>query len=189
MPSEWDENIRDDDLVNACLTGDETAWASLIQRYQRLIYTIPLRFGMSPSAAEEIFQEVCLVLLQKLHTVRNQSRLSAWIVTVTRRACIQHWRQSAAILTFDEITNQNDDNHSDLEETLLDLERRHTLQQAIEQLDERCHRLINALFLTDPPPSYQEIAQDLGVPEGSIGPIRARCLEKLRQIVADIEGR
>jgi RNA polymerase sigma factor (sigma-70 family) len=188
MSPQWDETSRDNDLVNACLQGDETAWASLVRRYRRLIYTIPLRFGMPLSAAEEIFQEVSLILLQKLHTLRDETRLSAWIVTVTRRACMQRWRQLPAAISIDELTNHPDEAGSDMEEALLNLERRHTLQQAMEQLDERCHRLIQALFLTDPPASYQEMAQALGVPEGSIGPTRARCLDKLRRIVAEIQG-
>jgi RNA polymerase sigma factor (sigma-70 family) len=188
MSSQWDEASRDGDLVDACLRGDETAWASLIRRYRRLIYTVPLRFGMPLSAAEEIFQEVSLILLQKLHTVRDETRLSAWIVTVTRRACIQRWRRLPAAISIDELTDHPDEIDSNMEEALLNLERRHALQQAMEQLDERCHKLIQALFLTDPPSSYQEIAQALGVPEGSIGPTRARCLDKLRRIVADIQG-
>jgi hypothetical protein len=134
MPSQWDEAPRDDDLVDACLRGDETVWASLIRRYRRLIYTISLRFGMPLSAAEEIFQEVSLILLQKLHTLRDETRLSAWIVTVTRRACMQRWRQLPAAISIDELTNHPDEAGSDMEEALLNLERRHTLQQAMEQL-------------------------------------------------------
>ncbi len=187
MSPQWDEASQDVDLVDACLRGDETAWVSLIRRYRRLIYTIPLRFGMPLSAADEIFQEVSLILLQKLHTVRDETRLSAWIVTVTRRACIQRWRQLPAAISIDELADHPDEIDGDMEEALLKLERRHTLQQALEQLDERCRRLIQALFLMDPPASYQEIAQALDVSEGSVGPTRARCLDKLRRIVADIQ--
>ncbi len=189
MWRQWDEFAQDHELINACLAGDETAWALLIQRYRRLIYTIPLRFGMPPAAAEEIFQEVSLILLRKLHTLRDQARLSAWIVTVTRRVCMKHWRQSPASASLDDLADQSDETDGDLDEDLIILERRHTLQQALERLDERCRQLVEALFLTDNPPSYQQIAHSLDMPEGSIGPTRARCLEKLRQIVADIERR
>ena len=188
MPHQWDESARDDDLVKACLEGDEAAWTLLIRRYRRLIYTIPLRFGLPTPVAEEIFQDVCLTLLEKLHTVRDRTRLSAWIVTVTRRACIQHWRRSSELAGVEPMFDYPDEPEQ-VEERLLDLERRHTLQQALERLDRRCQKLIKALFLTDPPLSYQTIAQDMNMPEGSIGPTRARCLDKLRKIVADIEGR
>ena len=189
MWRQWDASAQDHELINACLTGDETAWALLIQRYRRLIYTIPLRFGMSPAAAEEIFQEVCLILLQKLHTLQDQTRLSAWLVTVTRRACMKHWRQSPTSVSLDDLVDQSPEYDGDLSKEMLILERRHTLQQALERLDERCRQLLEALFLTDNPPSYQQLAHSLDVPEGSIGPTRARCLQKLRQIVAEIEGR
>jgi RNA polymerase sigma factor (sigma-70 family) len=189
MARQWDASAQDYELIDACLAGDETAWAALIQRYRRLIYTIPLRFGMPPAAAEEIFQEVCLTLLQKLHTLRDQARLSAWIVTVARRACIKHWRQSPASASLDDLADQSAEYDGDMDEELLILERRHTLQQALERLDERCRQLLEALFLADPPPSYQQLARSLDMPEGSIGPTRARCLQKLRHIVAEIGGR
>lgn len=187
MPHHWNETHQDDELAQACLDGDETAWVALVQRYRRLIYTIPLRFGMSPTATEEVFQEVCLALLQHLHTVRDRSRLSSWIVTVTRRTCIEHWRRSSVSSGADGLAEQVDERNSDLEERLLNLERRHTLQRALEQLDERCRRLLEALFLNDNPPSYEEIAQEMGMPAGSVGPTRARCLDKLRKYFVKME--
>ncbi len=189
MRHQWDASAQDHELIDACLVGDEGAWALLIQRYQRLIYTIPLRFGMPPAPAEEIFQEVCLILLQKLHTLQDQMRLSAWLVTVTRRACMKHWHQSPTSASLDDLVDQSPEYDGDLDEDLLILERRHTLQQALERLDGRCRQLLEALFLADRPPSYQQLARDLNMVEGSIGPTRARCLQKIRRIVAEIEGR
>jgi RNA polymerase sigma factor (sigma-70 family) len=188
MPHRLDQTQPDRVLVEACLDGDETAWALLVQRYRRLIYTIPLRFGMPTTAAEEVFQEVCLILLHKLHTVRNKSRLSSWLVTVTRRTCMERWQPGLPPVDIDTLEEHIDEHHSDLEETLLSLERRHTLQRALEQLDGRCRRLLEALFLSDDPPSYAEIAREMDVPEGSVGPTRARCLDKLREFIVKMEG-
>jgi RNA polymerase sigma factor (sigma-70 family) len=188
MPHLSDQTHSDRELVEACLDGDDAAWASLVQRYRRLIYTIPLRFGMPATAAEEIFQEVCLILLQNLHTIRDNTRLSSWLVTVTRRACIEHWRRGPPPGDIDALGDHIDERNSDLEEKLLSLERRHTLQQALEQLDERCRRLLEVLFLSENPPSYAEIAREMGMLEGSVGPTRARCLDKLREFIVKIEG-
>ena len=102
---------------------------------------------------------------------------------------MKHWRRSPASVSLDDLVDQSPEYDGDLSEEMLILERRHTLQQALERLDERCRQLLEALFLTDNPPSYQQLAHSLDVPEGSIGPTRARCLQKLRQIVAEIEGR
>jgi RNA polymerase sigma factor (sigma-70 family) len=188
MPHLSDQTYPDRKLVEACLDGDETAWVSLIQRYRRLIYTIPLRFGMPVAAAEEVFQEVCLILLQNLHTIRDHTRLSSWLVTVTRRICIEHWRRGPLLDDIAALGEHIDEHYSDLEENLLSLERRHTLQRALEQLDERCRRLLDALFLCEDPPSYAEIAREMEMTEGSVGPTRARCLDKLREFIVKIEG-
>jgi len=187
MPPEWDDKAKDDELVRACLGGDQSAWATLIRRYRRLIYTIPLRFGMSPAAAEEVFQEVCLTLLQNLHTVRDQTRLSAWLATVTRRICIEYWRRTPGGGQED-FTDEVDERNSDLEAELIVVERWHVMMQAMRMLDERCQHLLQALFLNPDPPSYQQLAQELGMAEGSIGPTRARCLEKLRKFMVKIEA-
>jgi RNA polymerase sigma factor (sigma-70 family) len=188
MPHLSGQTHSDRELVRACLDGDERAWASLIRRYRRLIYTIPLRFGMPPTAAEEIFQEVCFILLQNLHTIRDDTRLSSWLVTVTRRTCIEHWRRGQPPNDIDALGDHINARDSDLEENLLSLERRHTLQQALEQLDGRCRRLLEALFLSEDPPSYADIAREMGISEGSVGPTRARCLDKLRKFIVKIEG-
>jgi RNA polymerase sigma factor (sigma-70 family) len=188
MPHLSEQTHSDRELVEACLDGDETAWASLIQRYRRLIYTIPLRFGMPATAADEVFQEVCLILLQNLHTLHDDTRLSSWLVTVTRRTCIEHWRRGPPPNDIDALGDHIDAGDSDLEENLLSLERRHTLQRALEQLDGRCRRLLEALFLSDNPPSYADIAREMGISEGSVGPTRARCLDKLRKFIVKMEG-
>jgi RNA polymerase sigma factor (sigma-70 family) len=188
MPHLSDQTHSDRELVEACLDGDDAAWASLVQRYRRLIYTIPLRFGMPTAAAEEVFQEVCLVLLQNLHTIRDNTRLSSWLVTVTRRTCIEHWRRGPPPSDIDTLGDYIDEYNSDLEDNLLSLERRHTLQRALEQLDGRCRRLLEVLFLSENPPSYAEIAREMGMLEGSVGPTRARCLDKLREFIVKIEG-
>lgn len=190
MSSQWDKYSEDAELIQACLKGDEKAWTALIHRYRRLIYTVPFRFGLSNVESEEIFQEVCLILLEKMTEIRNQARLSAWLVTVTKRTCIRHIQ----------LTNKNPpdifdyenylaDSDSNIDEILHRLERRHTLQQGLEQLDPRCRTLLEELFLTNTRPSYEELAQTLGISIGSIGPTRSRCLNKLREIIEQLSER
>lgn len=180
---------RDDaELIQACLAGEELAWEALIERYSRLIYTIPLRFGFSQLVADEIFQETCLILLERLDTLRERQRLNAWLVTVTRRVCIQRWRQKEASIPVGSVEPQGLAG-DDLEDQLLRVERQHLVRQAVGNLDERCQQLLAALFFEVPPWSYETIAQALELPLGSIGPMRARCLEKLRLELAKIEDR
>ena len=178
--SKW----NDADLIGACLGGDEQAWAVLIDRYSRLIYTIPLRFGFSKPIADEIFQESCLILLEKLDTLRDRQRIGSWLVTVTRRACIQRWRrkttQTADLQESGEIPH-------DIEDEILRVEQQYLVQQALANLEPRCVQLLKWLFFDTPSPSYNDIAEELDMPKGSIGPTRSRCLDKLRQEIVKLE--
>ena len=173
---DWDDNH----LVEACLAGNEQAWEVLIERYNRLIYTVPLRFGLSRSVADEIFQETCLILLEKLATLRERDRLSSWLVTITRRACIQRWRHPQPYETV-ELENAYEVAEDEIEDDILRSEQQHLLRQAVENLKPRCRWLLKALFFEIPPPSYDDISLHLDLPVGSIGPTRSRCLKKLRQ--------
>ena len=181
MP-EW----NDADLIEACLDGDEHAWRTLLERYNRLIYTIPLRMGFSKVVADEVFQEVCLILLEKLDTLRDRSRLSSWIMTVTRRTCIHRLRKKQPVQGID-IVKVSGPIESTPEDKLLHLEEKRRVQLAFERLSPRCQRLLRALFIEDPPLTYEIIAEELDMALGSIGPTRSRCLEKLRQQLIKLE--
>lgn len=178
--SAWD----DVDLISACLEGDEQAWTALIERYSRLIYTIPLRFGLTKPVADEIFQETCLILLEKLDTLRDHQRIASWLVTVTRRACIQRWRRKAVQTVDLQESNKSSD---DIENEVLRVEQHYIVQRAMGNLKPRCQRLLKWLFFDVPSPSYDDIAEELNIPKGSIGPTRSRCLDKLRQEIVKLE--
>jgi len=173
------ENASDSQLIEACLSGEEEAWVALIQRYSRLIYTIPLRFGFSKMVADEIFQETCLILLESLESLQQKDRVRSWLVTVCRRVCIQHLRQKKEVQSLE--TVNLDGRFPPIDSELIKLEQQHDIQEALANLSSRCQELLKALFFDSPPATYEEIAQELHVPTGSIGPTRNRCLEKLEQ--------
>ena len=184
MPSTGASTWDDVDLVDACLEGNEQAWSILIERYSRLIYTIPLRFGLSKPVADEIFQETCLILLEKLDTLHDHQRIGSWLVTVTRRACIQRWRRRTVPTVDLQESNKASD---DIENEVLRVEQHYIVQRALENLNPRCQRLLKWLFFDVPSPSYDDIAEKLSIPKGSIGPTRSRCLDKLRQEIIKVE--
>lgn len=186
MPLDWTK-ATDKALINACLQGEEQAWSVLIVRYSRLIYSIPIRFGFPQTIADEIFQETCLALLEGLHTLQNQDRLSSWLMTVSRRSCIRLMRQKSEVAMDEDWETAVPANDPPLENTLIQLEQDHLIYQALENLDPRCRDLLTALFLTEPPLSYEEIAQQFDIPIGSIGPYRSRCLKKLRLALVQLE--
>jgi RNA polymerase sigma factor (sigma-70 family) len=182
-----DWNTADDaQLVTACLDGNERAWELLLARYDRLIYAIPLRFGFSQLHTQEIFQEVCVTLLEKLDTLRNHRRIQPWIVTVTRRLCIQRLRMEKPARQLDSLEFYQADEQT-LDERLLAVEQKQLVLQALNTLDPRCQALLRALFFETPVRPYNAIASELKMGVTSIGPTRARCLEKLRQAMQLLE--
>jgi RNA polymerase sigma factor (sigma-70 family) len=183
--------LSDEKLVLACRNGDETAWEALVSRYQRLIYTIPRRAGLDEDQAAEVFQDVFTTLLRKLDQIEQPERLHAWIVTTARRLT---WRLITREKSHGKSTGTREDadEHEAAQvpddaplpdEVLLRLEEQQSVRRAVASLDERCRKLIQMLFYQPAPPAYAEIAAVLGTTEGSIGPTRARCLQKLLRLL------
>lgn len=181
---------RDEELLRACRSGDAAAWQALVNRYQRLIYTIPRRAGLDEDAAADVFQEVFTTLFEKLDDIEQPERLQAWLVTTARR---KTWR----LISRDRFKQRHADDETDgdaelnalpdqallPDEALIQLEEQHRVRTALGGLDERCRRLLTLLFYQAEPPSYAEIAKETGTSEGSIGPTRARCLQKLTRLL------
>ncbi len=155
-------------------------------RYSRLIYTVPLRFNFEEPVAEEVFQEVCLTVLEKLDTLHDPGQFKPWLVTIVRRACLQRLRsqrnQGEQLLTEQIVSNEKTP-----ELTILLREQADNVHRALAALDDRCQQLLWSLFFEQTAPSYQALAQLLELPVGSIGPTRARCLEKFRQVFMDFD--
>jgi RNA polymerase sigma factor (sigma-70 family) len=182
---------EDRELIAACLEGDHEAWEELITRYRRLIYSIPLKSGLSPDDAADIFQHVCLKLYEKLGSVRDHEKLSSWLITATTREC---WRMAARNRREGPPpTTDHDEEGSGFDEIpaaglLPDeqrelIERQEAVRQGVAALGGRCTDLITMLFYEKEDLSYAEIARRMAMPVASIGPTRARCLEKLKKLL------
>lgn len=169
-------------LVRECMRGTEGAWSALVDKYRKLIFSIPIRYGFSADDAADIFQAVCLEMLSDLPKLREAKALPKWIIQVTAHKCFHHKRQ----LRRTESTASRDDHPEPgaptrAEEMLGQAEEEQALREAISDLPTRCRSLIHMLFFEDPPRPYQELATELGLSKGSVGFIRQRCLEKLRK--------
>ncbi len=183
--------LSDKQLLLACRNGDQAGWEALIKRYQRLMYAIPRRAGLDDDQAADVFQEVFATLFQKLHDIEQPERLHSWLVTTARRKTwrvISKARASRYTVSDDESDSGEDlssipDNAALPDEVLLKLEEQHRVRTAVAALDDRCRKLLTMLFYEAEPPSYAEIATSLGTSEGSIGPTRARCLEKMMRLL------
>lgn len=181
--------LTDAQLIEICLEGNGQAWETLIVRYQRLIYSIPLRYGMQEHDANDIFQNVSLLLWENLAHIRDHTRLGAWLVITTRRECWRMFRQRKQNGGAQEGRVFLDEDFSvgiPSEDEFLALEQQSQIRAAIESLESPCQELLTLLFYVEPRPAYSEIAQSLTLPEGSIGPTRSRCLGKMMKILEEM---
>ena len=180
----------DAELVKACRRGDESAWNELVDRYQRLIITIPRRAGLSEEQAADILQEVFLTLLEKLDEIQQPDKIRSWIVTTAKFktwGAVRSGRNFFSPETDQEMEAEmaNLPDASPLaDERLVELEQQHLIRTALKKLEERCRTILSMIYLQDAgAASYAEVAQKIGVGETSISPLRARCLKKLAKIL------
>lgn len=179
--------LPDEKLITACRTGDENAWDVLVERYERLVYTIPARYGLTSTEIDDVFQSVWLSLLKNLEKLREPDRVSAWLVTTARRECWERRRgadyERTVSTDLDTLLLDREGNELPPEEVVNTYRQYQTLEEGIKNLGDRCRRLLQLLYYDTDVPSYADVAEILDMPIGSIGPMRARCLKKLKGIL------
>jgi RNA polymerase sigma factor (sigma-70 family) len=177
----------DRDLIRACRSGDARAWERLLDKYERLVFSISLNYGLTTDDAADVTQITFTILLQNLKTLPDEIRLSSWLATVARR---HTWRLLAR--NRREAVNPDEDlAGNEALGGIVDNKERwelaEWLSQGLSLLDEHCRRLLLALYFDAEQPSYAHVADQLKMPIGSIGPTRARCLEQMRRNLQTVE--
>lgn len=184
----------DEELILACRAGNEQAWQSLVLRYQRLIFTIARRAGLDEDAAADVLQQVFTILVTYLDKIERPAQIHAWLVTTARRETLRILRARGSFRTVSVDGHPDDESpafelpdESPLQdELLMRLEMEHRVRTEVAALDQRCRELLTLLFYSAATPAYSDIAKILGISEGSIGPNRARCLQKLQNKIYKI---
>jgi|SRR5687767_12614287 RNA polymerase sigma factor (sigma-70 family) len=180
----------DRELIRRCRQGSVGAWHQVVNRYERLIYSIPLRYGLSREDAADIAQLTFTILVQNLDTLHDDSRLGSWLATVARRHTWRLLERNRYEIASEHLEN------SSLAESVALLGKRDTdsiehweltdwLDTALSKISERCRKLLLALYFQPGRSSYAEVAAHLDIPIGSIGPTRACCLQKLRRVIGE----
>jgi RNA polymerase sigma factor (sigma-70 family) len=178
------DTLPDRSLIAECLRNDPVAWEVLLERYKRLIYSVTVRYRFEIDERHEIFQTVCIEILQSLPSLREVAMLRHWIVTITIRQCNDFLRKKyrdRALYSPDEIAGH--DPITDTVQIYVASEREEWLRMAMKDLSERCRLLIERLFLQEEKSSYEDVARDLGISPDSVGSARQRCLERLRKLL------
>lgn len=175
-------------LVTAAAGGDQVAWQSLVERFSGLIWAITRSYGLSRADAADVSQTTWLRLAEHIDKIENPDRVGAWLATAARRECLQNIRAKARTVPIEDMSSFELDTGDDPTEAEVlraesqreEAHRARVLWQAVGRLPARCRQLIRIL-MAEPPPRYAEIAAALDLPVGSIGPTRARCLQRLRR--------
>ena len=174
------EGLSDAELLTRCRAGQTEAWDILVERYERLVFSVARRNGLSAEDAVDVAQNTFLILLESVHSLRQDESLASWLMTVARR---QSWRarqRSRREAPASEVVQLREDPPVDWEQAA-------SLQAALRRLGGPCRELLVALYFDPARPTYAQIARRLGRPIGGIGPMRGRCLHRLKDLLGDIE--
>ena len=170
-------------LVAECLKGNEEAWEALINKYKRLIYSIPIKYGASSADAADILQSVYMELFCELSKLQRAESLKSWLMVITSRKCFHWHRKKPLEFTLDNIEEEYPTAISVSAPEIVEAEKEQLMREGIAELPPRCRELVRLLFYEQPPVPYAEVAQRVGLATGSIGFTRARCLERLHKIL------
>jgi RNA polymerase sigma factor (sigma-70 family) len=178
--------MDDDDplvsLVHAAADGDQAAWRELVSRFAPLALSVVRRYRLSDKDTEDVCQTLWLRLVEHLGELREPRALPGWIVTTLRNDCLRLLFTNQRTRPYDPLAEPSPAGRADgddLDDAMLHEERHEALLQAFAELPEHQRQLL-LLLVEDPPLSYREISRRLQIPVGSIGPTRARALQRLR---------
>ena len=179
--------MRDDPSVTALVCrvrdGDQVAWDELIERYSPLVWSICVRYQLARPDIDDVGQSVWLLLVEQIGRLREPAALPGWLATTTRRECLRILRAARRpdqVELPPEGQMPSDPDAAMIEQEIIVAERDAALRAAFAELPPSCHELLSML-MSDPPCAYADISATLGIPVGSIGPTRARCLNRLRR--------
>jgi RNA polymerase sigma factor (sigma-70 family) len=172
-------------LVAAALDGDQAAWNDLVHRYAPLVASVLARYRLFGADGDDVSQVVWLRLVEHLKGLREPRALPKWIITTTRNECTRLINARRRTTPFNPLTEQGFDltDPATADGPVLRAERHQALLEALAELPAR-QRAVLLLLFEEPEISYAEVGRRLGMPIGSIGPLRVRAIEKLRASAA-----
>jgi RNA polymerase sigma factor (sigma-70 family) len=171
-------------LVRRAADGDLKAWEGLVDQYARLIWSIAGDFKLGESDAADVSQTTWLRLLEHIHRIQYPDRVGSWLAATARNECLRSLAaRKRVVLGHDEVELENATARGpEIDERLLADERAQIVRDALSSLPRHWQRLLE-LLMADPPTPYADISDELGLPIGSIGPTRGRCLDRLRVLL------
>jgi RNA polymerase sigma factor (sigma-70 family) len=191
LSSAWEGELvlaSDRILIDGCIAGDRRSWERLIRKYERLIYSVAIRCGLSAEDAADVFMTVCASLLENLSKLRDDDHLSGWLILSARRESWRLSRNAGKLVSLESaeaamLCSDPDSSAGEPLDIVIRMEEHQIVREAMRRLGASCRYLLELRYLENPPISYVEIAARLDVSVGAVGPMRARCLEKMRDLL------
>ncbi len=171
------------ELIKRAATGNATAWAEIVRRYERLIWSTTRNFGLSEHDAVDVAQTVWLRFAQSLEAIRDPDRVGLWLHTTSRNECMKFVNQKARTVPINSVFFDDLPCGNRVEDRSETFERDRSVRAAFRRLPEKCQSLLQML-ISDPPLSYQDISDCTGLAVGSIGSRRQRCLQTLKTLLS-----
>lgn len=168
-----------DALVHRAASGEQRAWSLLVRRFDATIRSVARRHGLAEADRDEVAQRTWLALYRHIGRLRSHPAVGGWLVTTARRESLKILAAAKREVLVEEPQPPEADDASPLEAEVLEAERRAALHRALAHVPEQERRLMRVM-LREPAPTYDEISAALGIPKGSIGPTRGRCVARLR---------
>jgi RNA polymerase sigma factor (sigma-70 family) len=185
MPEQKTETPDIATLVCGAAAGDRRAWERLVAQFARLIWSITVEFKLTESDAADVAQTTWLRLLEHIDRIEYPDRVGSWLAATARNECLRSLAaRKRLVLAHDEeeVLFGMDVAGPEVDERILADERDQVVRDALSRLPRRWQRLLE-LLMADPPTPYADISDELGLPVGSIGPTRGRCLAQLRVLL------
>lgn len=177
--------------LEALVARDERAWRRVMARHGKLAMLAARRLRLGPEDQDEVYQEAWIAAYRAIASLKDPTRFGSWFYRIAYRRALDLISKRRPEAPAPELPEDGgiDDFPADdpaVDELLVRDEESRRIRELVDGLDVRCRTLLTALFLADPRPSYEEICAECGIPVGSIGPTRARCLRKLQKLLAEV---
>jgi len=178
-------------LVHRAARGEERAWTLLVGRFDATVRSLARRYGLNDADRDEVAQRTWLALFRHIERLTTHPALAGWLITTARNECLRVIASRRREVPVDEPIAGREPDERRIDDELLEAEQREALRRAVDGVPEHERKLMH-LLLQEPPLSYDEISAALGIPKGSIGPTRGRCLARLRgdrHLASAVHGR
>lgn len=170
-------------LFDRCRKGDSVAWGRLVDRFSDYVYSIPKRYGLNEDDCADIHQQSFQALYGNLDKLGSAHAIPKWMAVTAARLSLRLIRtRGGRVEEYSDLDELVADEERSAEENAVQADQARVLREAVERLGGRCAPLLNLLYLSGET-SYDEVSAELGIPVGALGPTRARCLQKLRELL------